>query len=159
MEKEKHIISILVEDKYGALSRIVELFSSRGFNLDSICSGESEEQGSQRLTIVCTTDKKTITRIKKLLKQLLYVYEVTNISPDKLISRELILVRIKADKENRTDLLQLVDSFQAQLIEINDKSLSFYATGDGNKINELVKVLRDYELIELARTGEAAIHR
>lgn len=155
----RHVISILVEDRFGALSRIVELFTSRGYNLESISSGECEEKGTHRLTLVCTGEDRTIQQIIKLLKQIVYVVDVTDLTPRHSISRELVLVKMLIDNKSRSEILELINAYQGTIIEMNTTSVSFEAVGSAVQLDGLIDVFRQYKIVELARTGEAGIHR
>ncbi|MDH5560863.1 MAG: acetolactate synthase small subunit [Deltaproteobacteria bacterium] len=155
----KHTISILVDDQFGALARIVELFTSRGYNLDSICSGEAETLGTHRITIVTKGDDPKIKQIIKLLNNIIYVFEVTHLSPAETISGELMLAKLKITPEQRNEILQLIQVFEGQIIEMNGDSISFQVVGSASKLDGVTSILKDYELIAVSRTGEAAIHK
>lgn len=154
----KHVISILVEDRFGTLARIVELFTSRGYNLDSICSGEAEREGAHRITIVTEADDLKINHILKLLKNIISVLEVTYLVPSETISRELMLIKIKINPEIRWRVLQLINAYGGSVIEMNNKYLSFEVVGTASKLDGVIQVFREFELIGLSRTGEAAMH-
>ncbi len=155
----KHVISIVVEDHPGALARIVELFTSRGYNLESICSGEAERTGIQRVTLVTTGDDRKIGHIIKLLNNIVYVFEVTDLNPAASISRELMLMKVKINTEIRSQVLQLIDAYAGSIIEMNHQAVSFHVLGRASKLDGLTQVFREFEIIEMARTGEAAIHK
>ena len=154
----KHVISILVEDKFGALARIVDMFTSRGYNLHSICSGVAEEVGTQRMTLVTTGDDRAIAQITKHLKNMVYVFEVTDFKLGESICRELMLVRVRVTPKKRFEVLELISAYEGKVVEMNKSSISFEVVGRAKKLDGLLEVLHSYELLELARTGEAAIH-
>jgi len=155
----RHVISVVVEDKFGALARIVELFTSRGYNLDSVCTGECEKEGTHRISLVATGDDGRIGHIIKLLNNIINVFEVVYLHPDTSISKELMLVKVKIDQKKRGELLQLVDALQGTILELNQESLCFQVVGSASNLDGIVQILREYEIIEMARTGEAAIQR
>mgnify|MGYP001554715856 CR=1 FL=1 len=155
----RHVISIVVEDQSGALARIVELFTSRGYNLESICSGEAEEVGIHRLTLVTKGDDRKIRHIIRLLNNIVYVIEVTHLDPIASISQELMLMKVKINPKIRGKVLQLIEAYSADIIEMNGESVSFQIVGQASKLDGVTKVFREFEIIEMARTGEAAIHK
>ena len=155
----RHVISIVVEDRFGALARIVELFTSRGYNLDSICSGEAETEGVHRITIVTQGDDRKIRHIVKLLKNIVYVFEVTHLDPSEHLSRELMVARLKINSEVRGQVLQLINAYNGTIIEMNGDTLVFQVVGGAAQLDGVAQVFREYEIIEMARTGEAAIRK
>jgi len=155
----KYVISILMDDKIGALARITELFTSRGYNVDSICSGEAENIGTHRLTLVTGGDDRKINHIIKLLKNIVYIFEVTLLKPDDSVSLELMLIKVKINPKNRAQIIQLANAYEASIIEMNGKSASFRVVGSASLLDGMTDVFREFEIIELSRTGEAAIHK
>jgi len=155
----RHIISVVVEDKFGALARIVELFTSRGYNLDSLCTGECEQEGTHRISLVATGDDGRIDHIIKLLNNIVNVFEVIHLHPTTSISKELMLVKMKIAQKKRGELLQLIDALQGTILELNHNTLCFQVVGSASNLDGIVQILREYEIVELARTGEAAIQR
>ena len=158
----KHVLSLKVADHAGTLSRVVELFVSRGYNLDSICSGGCEEGGTQRMTIVTYETDIKLQRMVKLLEQLIDVYEVTVVNASSAVIKELLLVKILFRKSNLgvelREILSVVNSLKCNLIELNDRSICFEYVGSSKQIDSLVSIFGRYEVAEIARTGEAAIH-
>jgi acetolactate synthase I/III small subunit len=148
-----------MDDKIGALARITELFTSRGYNVDSICSGEAENVGTHRLTLVTGGDDQRINHILKLLKNIVYIFEVTLLKPDDSVSLELMLIKVKMNSENRARIIQLANAYEASIIEMNGKSASFRVVGSASLLDGMTDVFREFEIIELSRTGEAAIHK
>ena len=155
----KHIISILMEDKQGALARITELFTSRGYNVDSICSGEAEREGTHRLTLVTSGNDRTIMHIIKLLENIVYIFDVTHLKPMASIALELMLMKIKVNSSNRSQILQLILAYDGSIIQMDGQSVSFRVFGSASQLDGVSGVFREFEIIELARTGEAAIHK
>lgn len=156
---KRHVISIVVEDQSGALARIVELFTSRGYNLESICSGEAEEVGIHRLTLVTNGDDKKIRHIIRLLNNIVYVIEVTHLDPVESISQELMLMKIKINPKIRIQILQLIEAYGGKVIELNTTTVSFMVVGQASKLDGVTLVFREFTIVEMARTGEAAIHK
>lgn len=155
---KKRIISVLLEDRFGALSRVVELFGSRGYNLHSICSGESREEGLQRLTLVCFENEKNICQIVKLLQNIIYVYEAKLVAEEKSILRELILVKIKIEAEKELELVKMIEKQPAKILIQNKEFICFEYLGNSQEIDEMLKYFRAYyKIIEVSRTGEAAL--
>ena len=154
----KHLISISVKDQFGTLSRIVELFTSRGYNLDSVCSGEDTTPGIHKITIATRGDDKKIKQLLKLLKNIVYVYKVTLLDPSKTISAELMLVKIQVSPEQRTKALELVQAFSGEVVEMTSTLLTFQIVGSASQLDGATEVFREFEILEMARTGEAAIH-
>lgn len=155
----KHVISILMEDKQGALARITELFTSRGYNVDSICSGVAEKEETHRLTLVTTGDDRKIRHIMKLLENIVYIFEVTHLKPIESIALELMLMKVRLNPENRGQILQLITAYDGNIIQMNGQSVSFRVLGSGSQLDGVTNVFREFETLELARTGEAAIHK
>ncbi len=155
----RHVISIVVEDQSGALARIVELFTSRGYNLESICSGEAEEAGIHRLTLVTEGDDRKIKHIIRLLNNIVYVIEVTHLDPTESISQELMLMKIKINPKIRGQVLQLIEAYGGIVIEMNPDTVSFRVLGRASKLDGVTQTFREFKIIEMARTGEAAIHK
>ena len=155
----KHVISIVMEDQAGALARIVELFTSRGYNLESICSGEAEEIGIHRLTLVTRGDDRKLKHIIRLLNNIVYVIKVTHLDPSESISQELMLMKLRLHIKQRAQILQLIEAFGGTVIEMNNESISFQVIGSASKLDGVTLTFREFEIIEMARTGEAAIHR
>ena len=154
----KTTISIVVEDKFGALSRIVELFSSRGYNLDSICSGECAKLGTHRITLVCNENQKNITRIIKLLKQIIYVHSAHIFLPETSINRELILARVQFADNQKEQLIQLIQKFGGNILVEKDIILCFELKDTADRINHLLHSIREnFTLLQISRTGEASL--
>ena len=155
---KKKIISILLEDSVGALSRVVELFGSRGYNLHSICSGGSREEGLQRLTLNCFESENNMQRIVKLLENIIYVYEVKQIDANKSILRELILVKIKIEKKNLQKIVENIQKFDGVVRWQNQDFICFEYLGNGKKIDEMLHYFRiNHNIIEISRSGEVAL--
>lgn len=154
----KFVISALVENKFGVLTRVAGLFSARGFNIDSLAVGETEDPTVSRMTIVVEADERTLEQVKKQLNKLIDVIKVQDLTGGHYVDRELIMIKVNADSAKvREKVIQAVDSTGAEVIDANKKFLIIEETGDAHKINALVELLRPYGIIEIVRTGKIAL--
>ena len=155
---EKFVLSVLVENKFGVLARVAGLFSARGFNIDSLAVGETEDPKISRMTIVVEADEKILEQIKKQLNKLIDVISVQDFTHGKYVGKELILIKVKSEnKKNREKIIQIVDSTGAEVVDIGKKFLMVEETGDEHKINALIELVRPYGILEIARTGKIAL--
>ncbi|QEM68096.1 acetolactate synthase small subunit [Geobacter sp. FeAm09] len=154
-----HTISVLVENEFGVLSRVASLFSGRGFNIDSLTVAPTNEEGLSRMTIVTRGDEQILEQITKQLNKLVDVLKVIDFSDGSAIEREMILVKVTAEDENRAEVLRIVDIFRAKIIDVTPKSYTIEATGSPTKIDAILELLRPLGLKELVRTGAVAIGR
>ena len=155
---EKFVLSVLVENKFGVLARIAGLFSARGFNIDSLAVGETENPKISRMTIVVEADEKILEQVKKQLNKLIDTISVQDFTHGKYVDRELILIKVKAEnKASREKIVQIVDSTGAEVIDIGKKFLMVEETGDEHRITALIELLRPYGILEIARTGKIAL--
>nr|YP_009314495.1 Acetohydroxyacid synthetase small subunit [Liagoropsis maxima]SCW22749.1 Acetohydroxyacid synthetase small subunit [Liagoropsis maxima] len=155
----KHTLSVLVEDESGVLSRIAGLFARRGFNIESLAVGPAEQPGISRITMVVPGDNRTIEQLTKQLYKLvniLKVYDVTNIPS---VERELMLLKIHASKQYRSDILDIVHIFRAHIVDISKTFLILEVTGDPGKIVAIKQLLAQYGIVEVARTGKISLTR
>ena len=156
---KKHTISILVENKFGALNRIVGLFSARGYNIDSISVGTSEDDSVARVTIVSKGDDDIIEQIIKQLNKLVDVTKVVDLTYDSFVERELVLVKVSANRTTRPELMQISEIFRSKIIDISPRSITVEATGSEQKVDALIKMLSPFGIKEIARTGRVALKR
>ncbi len=156
---KKHTISILVENKFGALNRIVGLFSARGYNIDSISVGTSEDDSVARVTIVSKGDDDVIEQIIKQLNKLIDVTKVVDLTYDSFVERELVLVKVAANRNSRSELMQISEIFRSKIIDISPRSITIEATGGEQKVDALIKMLDPFGIKEIARTGRVALKR
>lgn len=155
---EKFVISVLVENKFGVLARVAGLFSARGFNIDSLAVGETEDPEVSRMTIVVEADKKILEQIKKQLNKLIDVIRVQDLTGGEYVDRELTLIKVKAQTDKvREKIVQVVDSTGAEIVDIGKKSVTVEESGDEHKIKALMELLRPYGIEEIVRTGKIAI--
>ena len=156
---KKHTISVLVENKFGALNRIVGLFSARGYNIDSISVGTSEDDSVARVTIVSKGDDDVIEQIIKQLNKIIDVIKVVDLTYDSFVERELVLIKVSANRNTRPELMQISEIFRTKIVDISPKSLTIEATGGEQKVQALVKMLSPFGIKEIARTGRIALKR
>jgi acetolactate synthase-1/3 small subunit len=155
----QHTISVLVENEFGVLSRVASLFSGRGFNIDSLTVAPTNEEGLSRMTIATRGDEQILEQITKQLNKLIDVLKVIDFSDESAIEREMVLVKVTAEDENRAEVLRIVDIFRAKIIDVTPKSYTIEATGNPVKMDALLELLRPLGLKELVRTGAVAIGR
>ncbi len=153
----KHTISVLVENKFGVLARISGLFSARGFNINSLAVGETEDPTVSRMTIVSEGDEKTLQQIKKQLNKLIDIIKVVDFKEGEFIDRELILVKVAVTAKSRKEILEAVDSVGARVVNAGTKSISVQAAADQNAIRAMLELLRPFGIIEVVRTGRIAM--
>ncbi|WP_438444600.1 acetolactate synthase small subunit [Gorillibacterium sp. sgz5001074] len=159
MNTTKHTISVLVNDQPGVLQRVSGLFGRRGFNIESITVGESEEKGLSRMVIVTTGDDKTLEQIEKQLYKIVDVIKVVDLSSNPMVARELALIKISAEPAVRPEIVSIVETFRASVVDIGPNSMIVQVVGDTEKIDAMVEVLRPYRIRELSRTGATAMIR
>ncbi len=155
----RHTINLLVENKLGCLSRISGLFSARGYGIDSISVGNAEEEGMSRMTIVTHGDDKIIEQITKQLNKVVDVVKVTDLTSESFVNRELALIKVSASPSVRSEIMQVADVFRGKIVDISPRTLTIEATGNEDKINAIISMLRPFGLKEVARTGRIAIKR
>ncbi len=159
-EKEhRHVFTALVENKAGVLAHVSGLFSSRGFNIDSLAVGETENPQFSRMTIAARGDEQILEQIIKQLRKLIYVIKVQDVTPADHVERDLILIRVNAEPHRRQDISQIAHIFRANIVDIAQQDLIIELTGNESKIEALIKLLRPYGIKEVARTGTVAMLR
>ncbi len=156
---EKHTISILVNDQPGVLARVANLFGQRGFNIESITVGTSEEKGLSRMIIVTSGNENTVQQMMKQLHKLIDVIKVQHLSANPMVARELALIKVGANPANRTEISGIVEPFRASIVDVGPNSLMIQATGDSDKIDALIELLKPYGIKQLCRTGVTAMSR
>jgi len=154
-----HILSALVENHFGVLARVSGLFSARGFNIDSLAVGETEDPSVSRMTIVVHGNERVLDQIMKQLGKLIDVIKVIDLSEDEKIERELILVKIRATASSRADIMQIVNTFRGKIVDISPKSLAIEVTGTKGKVDAIIELLRPFGITEVVRTGTVALAR
>jgi len=156
---KQHIVAVLVENRAGTLSRVSGLFSRRGFNIDSLTVGETEDPSISRMTIAVSGDERVLEQIIKQLSKLVDVISVRELEASSCLRREIILVKISADEKNRPAVLEIAGIFRARIVDVSPSTITVEATGNLEKLNGLLLLLRPYGILELARTGLVALER
>ena len=159
MAETKHTLIALVEDKPGVLNRMASLFRRRGFNIESIAVGRSELPHFSRMTIVVNGSTATVEQVRKQLDKDIDVIKVSDITEGNMIARELALIKVKATSATRSEIMQIVDIFRANIVDVASDSVTIEVTGDEEKINSLFNLLRNFGVKEIARTGRIAMTR
>ena len=159
MAATKHTLVALVEDRPGVLNRMASLFRRRGFNIESIAVGHSEIPNLSRMTIVVDGTTTSVEQVRKQLDKVIDVVRVSDITGDNIISRELALIKVKATSSTRSEIMQIVDIFRANIVDVASDSVTVEATGDDDKIDSLFNLLRGFGIKEMARTGRIAMTR
>ena len=159
MSNTKHILVALVEDKPGVLNRIASLFRRRSFNIQSLAVGGSEQPGLSRMTIVAGGDSAQVEQVRKQLEKLINVVKVSDITEEDMVSRELALIKVKTTAPTRSEIMQIVGIFRANIVDVAPGSLTVEVTGDEEKLNSLLRLLRDFGIKEISRTGRIALTR
>ncbi len=156
---KKHTLAITVENKPGLLTRVATMFRRRGYNIESLAVGETENPSVSRMTVVVSGDDKIIEQVSKQLYKLVDVIKVVDITEERLVERELILIKVKADPSVRSEIVQLVEIFRARIVDIGKNTLIIEATGDAGKMEAIEDSLKPFGILELVRTGKIAIVR
>jgi len=156
---EKHILSVLVENNSGVLSRIAGLFSRRGYNINSLTVGTTENKNISRMTITVYGDEKILEQIKKQLNKLIEVIKIIELSADNSVCRELLMVKVKTDKSTRSEIMEIANIFRADIIDVAKESLILELTGAKDKVDAFKAMLGPFGILEVARTGIAGLQR
>ena len=155
----RHTISVLVENEFGVLSRVAGLFSGRGFNIESLTVAETLDPTVSRMTIVTSGNDQIVEQILKQLNKLVSVIKVVNLTGTETVDRELILFKVNAEAETKPEVLRLVDIFRAKIVDVAPRCYTIEMTGDEEKVNALVQLLKPIGIREVVRTGRVAIAR
>lgn len=155
----RHTISILVENKFGVLTRVTGLFSGRGYNIDSLNVAPTHDPSLSRMTIMTRGDDPTIEQICKQLSKLIDVVKVTDYRRGDYIDRELVLLKVQATPENRAEVAQLAELFRGKIVDVQPRSLTIELTGDESKIEKFLLLMKDYGIVDLTRSGQLALPR
>ena len=155
----KHTIAVIVENKSGVLTRIAGLFSRRAFNIDSLSVGATDNPDYSRMTLTVMGGEEVLEQVIKQLSKLINVIRVSELNPAESVERELAIIKVNADRENRSEIMQVVDIFRAKIIDVSARSMIIEITGDEEKINAIVQLLRQYGIKEMARTGKVSMAR
>jgi acetolactate synthase-1/3 small subunit len=155
----KHTISVLLQNKPGVLSRVTGLFSGRGFNIESLCVAKTLDPSISTLTLVTNGDDNIVEQITKQLHKLIDVIKVTDISEMENVEREMALIRVKAEAATRAEVLRVIDIFRGKVVDVGPKTYVIEVTGNANKIQAVVDLLRPIGIQEIVRTGIIAMTR
>ena len=155
----RHTISVLVENKFGTLTRITGLFSGRGYNIDSLNVAPTHDQTASRMTIVTHGDEATLEQIVKQLNKLPDVLSVRDFRTDEYVDRELVLVKVAVNSKDRSEVMQITDIFRAKIVDVQPKSLTIEITGNESKVEKFIELMQAFGLLDLTRTGKVAMPR
>ena len=155
----KHTLSVLVENKPGVLARVAGLFSRRGFNIDSLAVGETEHPQISRITIVVSVEDSPLEQVTKQLNKLVNVLKIVELDPTSSVQRELLLVKVRADLQTRSHVLETVQLFRAKVVDVAPDAVTIEATGTGDKLAALLRVLEPFGIKEMVQSGLVAIGR
>ena len=155
----KHNIAVIVENKSGVLTRIAGLFSRRSFNIDSLSVGETDNPEYSRMTITVQGDRDVLEQVIKQLSKLINVIRVSEMDPSESLERELAVIKVSVDRDNRSEIMQIVNIFRARIIDVSQRSMIIEVTGDEEKVEAIIQLLRQFGIKELARTGKVSMIR
>jgi acetolactate synthase-1/3 small subunit len=156
---QRHTISLLVENKFGAFNRIAGLFAAKGYNIDSLSVGPTEEEDTSRMTIVTRGDDQVMEQIMKQLNKLIDTIKVVDLTFESFVERELVLIKVQSSATTRPEIMQIAEIFRAKVVDISPKSLTLEATGGSLKVDAFIKMLKPLGVKEIARTGRVALKR
>ena len=159
MTEDKHVLSILVDNKPGVLSRIVGLFSGRGYNIESLCVAETMDSQVSRITIVTKANPGGIEQINKQLNKLINIIKVHELTGSPYVEREMALIKVKAKPEHRAEILRVVDIFRCKVVDVGQEHYTIEVTGDNGKLAAILSLLKPIGVKEIARTGIIALFR
>jgi acetolactate synthase I/III small subunit len=159
MKMSKHTLSVLVENKPGVLARIAELFARRGFNIDSLAVGPTEHPSVSRMTVVVDVEDKPLEQVTKQLNKLVNVLKIVELEPAQSVQRELLLLKVKADLDSRSHVLETVQLFRAKVVDVAADAVTIEATGSPEKLDALLRVLEPFGIRELVQSGVVAVGR
>ncbi len=155
----RHTVSVLVENKFGVLTRVAGMFSGRGYNIDSLNVAPTHDPERSRMTLVARGDDATVEQIVKQLQKLVNVIEVTDFRDYEYVDRELVLVKVKVSGKSRSEVMQITDIFRAKIVDIQPKNMTIEVTGNENKVTKFVKLMENFGVMDLTRTGKVALPR
>ncbi len=155
----RHTISVLVENKFGVLTRVAGLFSGRGYNIDTLNVGPTHDPNTSRMTIVTRGDDATIEQIVKQLNKLVDVLAVQDFRNAEYVDRELVLVKVKVDSATRAEVMQVTDIFRSKIVDVQPETLTIEVTGNESKVEKFLDLMKTFGIVELTRTGQVALPR
>jgi acetolactate synthase-1/3 small subunit len=154
-----HTLSVLVEDKPGVLTRIAGLFARRGFNIESLAVGESEDPDLSRITITIDGEEHPIDQVTKQLHKLINVVKIRDLDPEAMVSAELMLIKVSAEGSKRAEILQVAEIFKAKIVDVDKRAMTLRVVGDASKLEAFRDLLKPFGVLEVVRTGTIAIGR
>ena len=155
----RHVLSLLVEDKPGLLTRVAGLFARRGFNIESLAVGATEIEGLSRITVAVDVEDAPLEQVTKQLNKLVNVIKIVELDPSQSVQREHLLIKVRVDNSNRSQILEAVTLFRARVVDVATDALVIEVTGDSGKVQALLRVLEPYGIKEIAQSGLLAIGR
>jgi len=155
----RHTLSVLVENKFGVLTRVTSLFSGRGFNIDTLNVAPTSDSKTSRMTIVVVGDDKVLDQVVKQLYRLVEVIEIQDFQEDEFVDRELVMMKVTVDKNSRAEIMQICDIFRAKIVDVQPKNVSIEITGDEGKISKFIELMKNFGVTDLTRTGRVALSR
>ncbi len=155
----RHTISVLVENKFGVLTRVAGLFSGRGYNIDTLNVAPTQDPTASRMTIVTRGDDATVDQIVKQLNKLTNVLKVVDFRENEYVDRELVLVKVSVEPKTRAEVMQITDIFRAKIVDVQPKSLTVEITGDEGKVEKFIDLMKSFGILDLTRTGKVALPR
>jgi acetolactate synthase I/III small subunit len=155
----KNVLAVLVENKSGVLTRVAGLFSRRGFNIENITVGETVSPGISRMTITVEGDEAVVEQVMKQLNKLINVLKVSNLTHEPAVMRELMLIKVRAEAQTRSDIQQIVETFRGKVVDVSLESMIIEVTGNDEKLEAIKLLLQHYGIREIVRTGKAALLR
>ena len=155
----RHTISVLVENKFGVLTRIAGLFSGRGYNIDTLNVAPTQDPSASRMTIVTRGDDATLEQIVKQLNKLVDVLKVIDFREGEYVDRELILVKVSVDSKSRAEVMQITDIFRAKIVDVQPKNVTIEITGSEDKVEKFIDLMKAFGILDLTRTGKVALPR
>jgi len=155
----RHTLSVLVENKFGVLTRVTSLFSGRGFNIETLNVGPTSDPKNSRMTIVVVGDDNVLDQVVKQLYRLIDVIDIQDFQDKDYVDRELVMIKVKVNKSTRAEIMQMCDIFRAKIIDVQPKSVSIEITGDEGKVDKFIALMKNFGVVDLARTGRVALAR
>jgi acetolactate synthase-1/3 small subunit len=155
----RHTISVLVENKFGVLTRVAGLFSGRGYNIDTLNVAPTQDANTSRMTIVTRGDDATLEQIVKQLNKLVDVLQVLDFREGEFVDRELLLLKVGVDSKSRAEVMQIADIFRAKIVDVQPKTLTIEITGNESKVEKFLELMKSFGIVELTRTGKVALPR
>jgi acetolactate synthase-1/3 small subunit len=155
----RHTISVLVENKFGVLTRVAGLFSGRGYNIDTLNVAPTHDSSLSRMTIVTRGDDATVEQICKQLDKLIDVVKVVDYRQGEFIDRELVLIKIRTGRDNRAEVAQMAELFRAKVVDVQPENLTIEITGNESKVEKFISLMKDFGIVDLTRTGQVALPR